>query len=73
MDNSLQILTSKEAAKDQGNTLCHFLAKGGFEVRQWASNDPSLIEHVNSEASCELWLSRHRLDVQESALGLQSL
>ena len=38
----------------------YLLAEGGFELRQWASNDLSIITHLPSEVrldSSELWLS----------------
>lgn len=73
VDNCLQSLSSMERAKALIAKLHHLLAKGGFALRQWASNDPSIISHLPAEAtstSCELWLSHGQPDTQESALGL---
>lgn len=73
VDNCLHSLTSPEAAKALIDRLQHLLVEGGFELRQWASNDPSIISHLPSDlksTSCELWLSQGQSDVQESALGL---
>ena len=53
---------------------CTTLSSGGFEIRQWASNDPQVICHLPPEArseQTELWLSHHpSLDPLESTLGL---
>ncbi|KAE8276983.1 hypothetical protein D5F01_LYC25284 [Larimichthys crocea] len=73
VDNCLHSLTSREAARVLVDKLRHLLAEGGFELRQWASNDPTIIAHLPSEVrsdTCELWLSYGRPDVQEPALGL---
>lgn len=73
VDNCLHSLTSRVAARALVDRLQHLLAEGGFELRQWASNDPSIISHLPSNVkstSGELWLSHGQLDVQESALGL---
>ncbi len=73
VDNCLQSLTSRETARALVDKLRHLLDKGGFELRHWASNDPSIINHLPSEArsdSCELWLSHDQPSVQESAFGL---
>lgn len=73
VDNCLQSLTSREAVRALVDKLRHLVAEGGFKLRQWASNDPSIITHLPFEArsdSFELWLSHGRPDFQESALGL---
>lgn len=73
VDNCLHSLTSQEAAKALVDRLQHLLAEGGFELRQWASNDPFIISHLPPDVkstSCELWLSHGQTDVQEPALGL---
>ncbi|XP_026101210.1 uncharacterized protein LOC113072449 isoform X1 [Carassius auratus] len=47
--------------------------EGGFELRQWASNIPAVINHLPPEARSdgfELWLAHEKTDVQESTLGL---
>lgn len=49
------------------------LFSGGFEIRQWARNFPSVVEHLPSAARsdiAELWLNRNRTDPVEGALGL---
>lgn len=73
VDNCLHSQTSVTAAKDLVDQLNTLLATGGFELRQRAANDPSVISHLPSEVrstSCELWLSHGEQNVQESALGL---
>ena len=74
MDNCLHSTHSKEEAKDLVDRLCQLLHSGGFEIRQWASNVPAVIEHlppdVRSESS-ELWLSQSSTDLQEPTLGLR--
>ncbi|XP_062373449.1 uncharacterized protein LOC134061706 [Sardina pilchardus] len=73
VDNCLHSQTSVAAAKELVDELSTLLATGGFELRQWASNEPAVISHLPSEArstSCELWLSCGEQNVQESALGL---
>ncbi|KAK0140507.1 hypothetical protein N1851_022516 [Merluccius polli] len=50
------------------------LASGGFEIRQWASNFPSVVSHLSSTARSEstaLWLAEKSTDPQEPALGLR--
>ncbi|KAK7926211.1 hypothetical protein WMY93_008521 [Mugilogobius chulae] len=73
VDNCLQSLTSPVAAKSLVDKLRHLLVKGGFELRQWASNTLSVVNHLPPElrsSSCELWLSQGQPDIQEPALGL---
>ncbi len=72
VDNCLQSLPSPQKARQLVDKLCELLATGGFQLRQWASNVPTVIEHLPSEArsdSTELWLSQDRNDPQESTLG----
>ncbi|NP_001410306.1 uncharacterized LOC100150025 [Danio rerio] len=74
VDNCLHSLHSPKEAKDLVDGLCALLASGGFELRQWASNCPSVITHLPPESrssTCELWLSQDQQDVHESTLGLQ--
>ncbi|KAI3358998.1 hypothetical protein L3Q82_015385, partial [Scortum barcoo] len=64
---------SKEEAKDVVDRLCQLLHTGGFEIRQWASNVPAVIEDLPSDVrseSSELWLSQHSADLQEPTLWL---
>lgn len=73
VDNCLYSLTTKDAAKELVDQLCSLLAEGGFELRQWASNCPSVIAHLPPESrsnSCELWLSQGQQVTPESTLGL---
>jgi len=54
--------------------LRQILASGGFDLRQWASNVPSVVEQLPTDArsnSTELWLSQDRTEIQESTLGLK--
>lgn len=74
MDNCLQSLSSEEEARVLVDKLQALLAKGGFELCQWASNRPAVISHLPSPArsdSSELWIAQGWPDGQESALGLQ--
>nr|XP_055076729.1 uncharacterized protein LOC129455971 [Misgurnus anguillicaudatus] len=73
VDNCLQSLSSPDQAKTLVDKLRKTLASGGFELRQWASNRPEVINHLPEEArseNLELWLSHNREDNAESALGL---
>ncbi|KAK0143235.1 hypothetical protein N1851_018638 [Merluccius polli] len=74
VDNCLHSTHSKEEAKDLVDGLCQLLHTGGFEIRQWASNVPAVIEHLPSDIrseSSELWLSQSSTDLQEPTLGLR--
>ncbi|XP_019218180.1 uncharacterized protein LOC109203254 [Oreochromis niloticus] len=74
VDNCLHSLQLAEEAKTLIDRMRELLAKGGFEIRQWASNVPSVVEHLPMEAraaSTELWLSQHNQDPEEPALGLR--
>ena len=73
VDNLLQSLPTPEAARQMVDTLRELLASGGFDLRQWASNVPSVVEHLPQEArsdSLELWLAQDRADSPEPTLGL---
>lgn len=73
VDNCLGSTHSKEEAKDLIDGLRQLLDTGGFEIRQWASNVPVIIEHLPSDVrneSSELWLSHSSTDLQEPTLGL---
>lgn len=72
VDNCLQSLTCPAAAKAHVDKLQFLLADGGFELRQWANNNPNVVKHLPPElrsSSCELWLRQGQHDVQEPALG----
>ncbi|XP_034536205.1 uncharacterized protein LOC117810467 [Notolabrus celidotus] len=74
VDNCLQSLSSPEAAKQLVDKMRRCLASGGFEIRQWASNVPTVVSHLPSTArseSTELWLAEKQTDPQEPALGLR--
>ncbi len=74
VDNCLQSLPTPKEAKDLLHSLRTTLSSGGFEIRQWASNDPQVICDLLPEArseQTELWLSHHpSLDPSEYTLGL---
>ncbi len=49
------------------------LASEGFEIRQWATNVPSVVQHLPTKArseNIELWLQQNHSDPLELALGL---
>ncbi|KAL0151370.1 hypothetical protein M9458_053364 [Cirrhinus mrigala] len=73
VDNCLQSLPTAEAAKSLIDHLRTVLSEAGFEIRQWASNDPAVLSHLPPEArvtSVELWLTQEKTNVPESTLGL---
>ena len=73
VDNCLQSVPTPEEAKELVDKLLNLLAAGGFELRQWASNIPSVISHLPKDArsdSIEHWLSQGDPNHAESALGL---
>ncbi|KAI2668878.1 Polyprotein P3 [Labeo rohita] len=73
VDNCLQSFTSSETAKEFVDRLRSLLSSGGFDLRQWASNDPSVISHLPVDARSQKnfqWLSEGHQDTQESTLGL---
>ncbi|XP_051791369.1 uncharacterized protein LOC127529975 [Erpetoichthys calabaricus] len=74
VDNYLQSLPSTPRAKQLIDKLRDLLSNGGFDLRQWTSNFPKILEHLPQEArsiSTELWLSQDRSDSTESTLGLK--
>lgn len=73
VDNCLQSLQSQHQAKKLIDKMRALLAAGGFDIRQWASNVPSVIAHLPAKAKsvgCERWLSTNKTDPQESTPGL---
>lgn len=73
VDNCLTSVTNADEAKTIINRMRKLLSAGGFDIRQWASNTPTVVEHLPLEAkaaSTELWLSQSRQDPEEPALGL---
>lgn len=74
VDNWLQSVPSFEIARQLVDDMRHLLAKGGFELRQWASNTPQLLQHLPQQIRSEnheLWFSSDRADPQERTLGLR--
>lgn len=73
VDNCLQSVQTPEEAKALVDKLRELLATGGFNLRQWASNIPSVISHLPQDArseSLEHWLTQSDPNHPESALGL---
>ncbi len=73
VDNCLQSLNTTDEAQGLIDCLRALLASGGFDIRQWASNQPEVVSHLPKEAqstSTELWLSQRETEVPESTLGL---
>ncbi|GAA6067592.1 uncharacterized protein LOC113069086, partial [Tachysurus ichikawai] len=61
VDNCLHSSSSSDEAKEVVNVLRKLLSEGGFDLRQWACNVPSVIEHLPAEArspNSELWLTK---------------
>ncbi|KAG7506302.1 hypothetical protein JOB18_002350 [Solea senegalensis] len=62
-----------EEAKQLVECLRDLLSSAGFQLRQWACNDPSVLNHLPQEArspSLDLWLAQDKANPQESTLGL---
>lgn len=60
VDNCLHNTPTPNKAKVIVNGLRQLLADGGFEIRQWASNVPSVIQHLPTDAksaNSECWLA----------------
>ncbi|KAL0153880.1 hypothetical protein M9458_050801 [Cirrhinus mrigala] len=73
VDNCLQSLSTADEARGLIDHLRELLASRGFNIRQWASNQPEVVSHLPKEAqstSTELWLSQKETEVPESTLGL---
>ncbi|KAJ8381811.1 hypothetical protein SKAU_G00025890 [Synaphobranchus kaupii] len=73
VDNCLQSVRTPGEAKLLVDQLRDLLASAGFELRQWACNDPSVLSHLPREArseSLDLWLAQNKSDPLESTLGL---
>nr|XP_055038153.1 uncharacterized protein LOC129426051 [Misgurnus anguillicaudatus] len=74
--NIYTCLTSVEETHHLVDKLTSLLTTGGFELRQWGSNNPEFINHLPKEArseSSELWINESGTDPQELALGLRWL
>lgn len=73
MSNCLQNLPTIEEAKQVVDKLRAFLLSTGFELRQWASNEPAVISHLPEEIrsdTVELWLAQDQSEAPESTLWL---
>lgn len=73
VDNCLHCFHTAEEARKFVNQIRVLLAEGGFELRQWSSNQLTTISHLLPElksASTELWITHGRTETSESALGL---
>ncbi len=73
VDNCLHSLQTVAEARALVDNLRQILLTGGFELRQWASNRPEVIQHLPSETrslNSELWLSQKSTDLMEGTLGL---
>ncbi|XP_073764218.1 uncharacterized protein [Danio rerio] len=74
VDNCLYSTPTAKEAKDVVDGLRQLLAEGGFDLRQWACNVPSVIQHLPAEAlstNSERWLTKASTDLQEPTLGLR--
>lgn len=74
VDNCLQRVPSTAEAKALLDKVWNLLSKGGFEVRQCASNRAEVIQHLPPQArssSSELRLSQSGANPQEPTLGLR--
>lgn len=68
-----QSLSSEEDARTVFDHLRFVLAQGGFDICQWASNCPLVIQHLLPEAwskSTEHWFNHDRAEHQEGTRGL---
>lgn len=73
VDNCLQIVPTIAEAWNLVDKLRALLASAGFELRQWASNEPKVISNLPEDsrsASVELWLAQNKSDAPESTPGL---
>ncbi|XP_057679968.1 uncharacterized protein LOC130908509 isoform X2 [Corythoichthys intestinalis] len=74
VDNCLESFPTIAAAKLRVDQLRTLLADGGFDLRQWASNEQAVLAHLPTEArssSTEQWLSQSCTDPLEPTLGLR--
>ncbi|KAJ8357474.1 hypothetical protein SKAU_G00202680 [Synaphobranchus kaupii] len=74
VDNCLESFPTIPAATQRVNQLRTLLAEGGFDLRQWASSQPTVIAHLPADArssATEQWLSQNRTDPLEPTLGLR--
>ncbi|KAM7011924.1 uncharacterized protein LKV04_021781 [Tautogolabrus adspersus] len=74
VDNCLHSLPCPQEAKELIPELRDVLPTGRFDIRQWASNIESVVNHLPTEAqadSTERWLSHDKTDTTEGTLGLK--
>ncbi|KAL7880314.1 hypothetical protein SRHO_G00025680 [Serrasalmus rhombeus] len=74
VDNYLESFPTIAAAKERVDKLRNLLLEGGFDLRQWASNQPTVIAHLPTEAkslTTEQWLGRNQAGPMEPTLGLR--
>ncbi|XP_052412579.1 uncharacterized protein LOC127957915 [Carassius gibelio] len=74
VDNCLHSVPTTSEAKEKVDGLRQILSEGGFEIRQWACNVPSVTQHLPPEArsaNSERWLTQSSMDLQELTLGLR--
>lgn len=73
VDNCLHSLQTVAEARALVDNLRQLLLTCGFELRQWASNKPEVIQHLPPDArssNSALWLSQKSTDLLEGTLGL---
>lgn len=73
VDNLLQSVPTPDEARNLVDKLRALLSSAGFDLRQWASNEPEVIGHLPEDlrsTSAELWLAQDRADTSEPTLGL---
>ncbi|KAK0142399.1 hypothetical protein N1851_019843 [Merluccius polli] len=73
VDNCLHSTETPEEARRLVRDLLSHLATAGFDVRQWASNDPEVLRDLPAEAksdSSETWVTQSSDDAHEMTLGL---
>ncbi|KAI4898689.1 hypothetical protein NFI96_003936 [Prochilodus magdalenae] len=74
VDNYLESFPTMNAAKEMVDKLRSLLLEGGFDLRQWASNQPDVMAHLPMEArssTTEQWLGLNQVDPMEPTLGLR--
>ncbi|XP_046549034.1 uncharacterized protein LOC124259013 [Haliotis rubra] len=75
VDNCLDSTPTVEEAQQLVSKTRSVLAKGGLNIRQWASNIPDVVKDLPPESrsdNCELWLNFGRTgETQEPTLGLR--
>lgn len=73
VDNCLESHPAAAAAQTRVDDMCALLANGGFDIKQWASNQSSVVAHLPTDArsqDMELWLEHNLCNLQEPTLGL---